>query len=341
MTGFSNIFKAELYKLAKGKSLIKILIAIAIIFIVFSLLFNLVYELIGSYSVARDKVDVDASDVAAAKMMYEEAVKANEELKAPQKMANNSIYYLKAVYTEYKYMYENNLSFASVRGFNEETAINTNTYISFIMQIMGLVIAIYAAVSIVRSFAGERASGTLKMQLLRPISKEAIVVGKLLAVWVVSIGLFIFTFLVACVVGICAFKADPKAVLIVLNASTVIKTTGAVEIIIMFIYYITRLTQFIALGMFISNIIKKNEGASIALTLVILLIGSTIEDVLGYIFIGYAGININIDWISALTTSGPTLNYMNLYSMIGISLAWFVGMIATSIFSFKRADIHT
>ena len=340
MIGFNNIFKAELYKIAKGKSLLKIFIAVAVIFIVSSLIFYFLYNLIGTASfLPQDEVTEET--VEAARVEVENATQYEETLNAPQKMADTTLYSAKATYTLYKYMSDNNLSFASARMFGSTTSLTANAYILFMIQVMSIAVVVFATVSIVRSFAGERSNGTLKMQLLKPISKEAIVVGKMLAVWVVSISIFIFTLLLSAIVGICAFKVDAKTVLIVLNASSVIETSAANEIFLYFLYYVTHISQFIVFGMFMSNLIKKNEGAAIALTMVILFIGTTIERVLGYIFIGYIGLNLNIDWINSLTLSGPTLNYMNLYSQLGISIAWFVGMVAYSIFAFKKADIHT
>ena len=342
MIGFGNIFKAELYKIAKGKSLFKILLAIAIIFILSTIIFNFLYNAIGALTIStlpEDEISKDVVD--SVKSEYDAAVAAHEELSAPRKMVDTSVYSTKGIYTLYNYMYQNNLTFASVRVFGASSSLTMNSFVLFIMQVMHIAIAVFATVSIIRSFAGERTNGTLKMQLLRPISKDAIIVGKMLAVWVVSIGLFILSFLLAAVVGVCAYKVDPKTVLLVINGSTIVKTSIAGELFAYLVYYIAAITQYIALGMFLSNIFKKNEGASIALAMVMMFIGETIESVFGYIFIGYIGININMEWINALTLTGPALGYMNLYTMIAISLAWFVTMIGTSIITFRRTDIHT
>ena len=42
--GFGNVLKAELYKLTKAKSLIKVLIAIVIIFVIASLIYSFLYN---------------------------------------------------------------------------------------------------------------------------------------------------------------------------------------------------------------------------------------------------------------------------------------------------------
>ena len=342
MIGFSNIFKAELYKIAKGKSLLKILIAVAIIFTATALLFSFLYNITGGIipTMSPEGDTVTQEDVDAAKASYEYAQTLEDNMSAPLKMANTSVYSAKATYTLYKYMYENNLSFTSVRTFGS-ISLTTDGFILFILQVMAFAVAIYATVTIVKSFAGERSSGTLKMQLLKPISKEAMIMGKMLATWVVSIGVLLVTFLLAAIVGVCAYKVDPKSVLIVLNASHVIKSNAATELILYLFYYIIQITQYIVFGMFMSNLIKKSESAALAVSLVVLLIGATIERFLGYIFIGYIGMDTNLNWLETLTLSGPSLNYMNLYSMLAISIAWLVGMFAFSIFAFKKADINS
>ena len=52
MIGFGNIFKAELYKLVKLKTLLKILIAVLVIFVIFTLLYSVVYSILGEFNLS-------------------------------------------------------------------------------------------------------------------------------------------------------------------------------------------------------------------------------------------------------------------------------------------------
>lgn len=343
MEGFGNILKAELFKLAKGKQLVKLIVALIIIFVVFTILFNFLYELAGEVLNNTTATDGEVTEEAVeiAKANYDEAVKQNESLNAYRKMTNTNVYQAKAVYNLYKYMYEHNVSISSVSMLGAITDLSANSYISFMMDIMATIFAIFGIVIMIKSFAGERSNGTLKMQLLRPISKDAIIIGKLLATWIVSIGALIFMFVVTCVVGVIAFKVNASQVIGILNGENVFMISPAGAMIITLIYHITYVSQFIMLGLFAASLMKKNSGGSIAIGLVALLVGGNIEQLLGYIFVGYIGISLNISWMNALTLTGPSLNYMNLYSMLGISILWFAGMLAASILMFRKEDVHS
>ncbi len=343
MEGFGNILKAELFKLVKGKALVKLLIASIIIFIFITILFNFLYELAGDVLNMSATADAEVTEetVEIARLNYEEVVKNHGTLNASRKMMDTSVYQAKAVYNFYKYLYEHNISMSSVSMFGTISNLTTNSYITFVMSTMAMVFAIFGIVTIIRSLAGERVNGTLKMQLLRPVSKDAIIVGKFLATWIVTVGVMIFFFLATCVVGVLAFKFDQSQVYGIINAEKVFTMSPYGAMALTLFYYITYVSQFIILGLFTASFMRKNEGGAIALGIVILLIGSNIEEWLGYIFIGYVGIMQNMSWLNALTLSGPGLSYMNLYSMVGLSSAWFVGMFIGSICLFRNEDIHS
>ncbi len=339
--GFFNIFKAELYKIVKNKSLLKILIAVIIIFILASVLYSFLYELIGDLSIASAGGEVTQDAIDAAQAEYE-AYKTGvyDNMNAMQKAHDTTLYSLKSTVAIYKYMYENNLSFSSISLFGGGLALSANNYIEFILDIMTLVVTIFAAVTIVKSIAGERANGTLKMQLLRPVKKEEMYGAKILATWCVSAGILLFTTIVSCIVGICAFNVSASDVLVVINGDTVGLIKPIVEILIYFIYSLMMLTTYVLLGGFLSNVMRKSESAVIAITMVMLLIGDTIEGFLGYIFVGFAGINVNLAWIRGLSLNGPALNYMSIYTMIPITLFWQALMLVSSLFMFKKLEIN-
>ena len=341
MTGFSNMFKAELYKLAKLKSLAKILIAIIIIFVVATLLYSLIYGLVGGMEIIQQEGEITQETIDALEQEYAEYKAYYDQEKPTLQMRDTTLYNIKAQITLYKYMNENGLNFSKVGIFNSLASISANAYIEFIMSVMMLAIGVYATVSIIRSLAGERAQGTLKMQLLRPISKDAMLAAKFLAVLVVSFGLFVLTTVIAGVVGVIAYDVDSRSVLAIVNAESVVRMSPFVALLINFVYYSMELFAYISLGLFLSTTIKKNEALPIALAMIIMFIGQAIEATLGYIFVGYAGFMVNLEWINALTANGPAINHMNLYSMLGISFAWVIGMLITSIFSFRNAEIHT
>ena len=340
MIGFSNIFKAELYKLVKLKTLFKILLAIVIIFIAFTLLYSLIYNVIGNMDITI-MPDVTEENVELAEQSYEAYATQLDGENAMVKAHDSNLYSLKATAKLYRYLYDNNLDFNLVTLFGSFGKLSANGYITYILGIMSTVISIFAVVTIIKSFAGERTQGTLKMQLLRPVSKEAMITAKFLAVLVVSFALYLFSFILAGIVGVIAYDVDAKQVVAVLNASHVVTMSPFGALIVYFVYYVSSTFAYIALGLFLSVILRKSEALPIVISLILILVGASIEGLLGYIFIGYIGFNLNTSWLNALTITGPGLNYMNLYSMLGISIVWVAGMLALSYLIFKKSDIHT
>ena len=345
--GFKNVLKAELYKLAKAKALIKVLVAMIIIFIAITLLYSFLYNLIGGISINGVEVDgqptyveIDEETVKEAEAACEQYKVVFDNEKPNVQLMDTTPYMLKAQAAAYRYMYENHLDLNSVTLFGSSLNLSTNSYMMFIMQTMSVVIMVYAMVSVIRLIAGERNNGALKMQLLRPISKDAMLFAKGLAVTIMSIALFIFIMIVAAIVGIIAYNFDAKTVLLIFNGASVHEISALAEIFIYFIYYCSVIVINIVLAMFLSTIIKKNEGMSIAFAMISVFVGSSIENILGYAFIGYAGFNVNAVWINAFTVNGPAMNYMNFYSMMGISIAWMAIMLVASVFSFRHTEIH-
>ena len=339
MSGFSNVLKAELYKIAKAKSLIKVLIAIVIIFTLISVGYSLIYKMIGDQSIVTP-VEINEETVEAAEAAAEDYKAMQDGMKSNVRFQDSGYWQVKSTAVLYRYMYDNGLDFSSVSLFGSATALTANAYILYMLQIMSVVITVYAAITMARSFAGERSNGTLKMQLLKPISKESMMFAKMLSTFIVSVGLYLFTFILSSIVGIIAFDVDAKDVLVVFNATSVAKISAVGELLIYFLYYVYSIGAYIVLALFLSNIIKKSEGAAIAILMLLMFLGATFESVLGYLYIGYIGFNINMSWISALQITGPAMNYMNLYSLLAISLVWMAGMIVSSLFMFKKADIH-
>ena len=343
MIGFSNMFKAEIYKLAKLKTLLKILIAIVIVFVVSTLLYLALVNAVGGLDMALvdPEEEITPETVEKAELASREYEEKFEAENASVKMVDTERYTLKSKATLYRYMYDNGMTFDSYSEFGSMSSSSANSYIIFIMGIMSTVMLVFASVSIIKSIAGERANGTLKMQLLRPVSKEAMLVAKFTAVYVVSLGLYIFTFLLTCVVGICAFNVDAKQIIAVIDATHVAVMSPAAMIIIYLVYYATTIFAYTALGTCLSCLLKKGEALPIVITMIIAFLGDGIERMLGYAFIGYAGFAINISWLNALTRQGPVLSYMGLYSMIPIACVWVFGMLAISWFTFRKAEIHS
>jgi len=354
--GFTNAFKGELYKIFGNKSFISLIIACVVIFIVFTLIFNFAYSIINetldeamnsgtivdeqeeaSQSITQEDYDTAIRHL---EQQLEDLKEELQEAKPYQRMADRNTWAVKSQIAILKYLKAHpDVRMDSINLFSTTViGLNAESYVSFMLSIMSFVFIIYSIVIVGKSMAGEIQNGAMKMQLLRPISRDAMVSAKLLSSFVVTTGLFIITTIMLCVVGAIAFKFSGNTYLMVVNAEKVVEISSGGVIVINLIGYIFRTFAFIVLTMCMGTVLK--QSGAIALPIVMYLLADEIELLLGYIFIGYIGFSINTAWTMALTTSGPVLNYMNLYSMLAVSIAWIVGLTVGSYLLFRNKEIN-
>lgn len=354
--GFTNAFKGELYKIFGNKSFISLIIACVVIFIVFTLIFNFAYSIINetldeamnsgtivdeqeeaSQSITQEDYDTAIRHL---EQQLEDLKEELQEAKPYQRMADRNTWAVKSQIAILKYLKAHpDVRMDSINLFSTTViGLNAESYVSFMLSIMSFVFIIYSIVIVGKSMAGEIQNGAMKMQLLRPISRDAMVSAKLLSSFAVTTGLFIITTIMLCVVGAIAFKFSGNTYLMVVNAEKVVEISSGGVIVINLIGYIFRTFAFIVLTMCMGTVLK--QSGAIALPIVMYLLADEIELLLGYIFIGYIGFSINTAWTMALTTSGPVLNYMNLYSMLAVSIAWIVGLTVGSYLLFRNKEIN-
>ncbi len=354
--GFTNAFKGELYKIFGNKSFISLIIACVVIFIVFTLVFNFAYSIMSdaideamNAGTVVDEQEEETQPITqedydtAIRLLEQQLEDHKEELKEAkpyQRMADRNTWAIKSQIAVLKYLKAHpNVNIDNINYFSSTViGLNAESYVVFMLSIMAFVFIIYAIVIVGKSMAGEIQNGAMKMQLLRPISRDAMVSAKFLATFVVTTGLFIITTIILCVVGAIAFKFSGETYLMVVNAEKVVEISSGGMIVINLIGYIFRTFAFIALTMCLSTVLK--QSGAISLPIIMFLLADEMELFLGYIFIGYIGFSINTAWTMALTTTGPVLNYMNLYSMLAISIAWIAGLTAGSYLLFRNKEIN-
>lgn len=337
--GFKSAYFAELSKLMGKKRTLKIIIAIAIITIIFTVMFQFIYGLLDDFAglvIGGDGIVDSQEELEALKEEFSEYQK-NTSGVIKNKLVDTSIYQYKARIAASEFVIENNISLSSLRTFGS-ISISSNGYVLFMLEFITLVIIIFSIVSVGSLIGGELSDGMVKMELLRPVGRDELLSAKYLAVLSFSGILFTLSYVVINILGIILFKVNIKDVLVVVNASKAVMISAYSELLIYYLQGIFSIIIFVMLTVNTSIIGKK--GGSIAIPLVIYLIAQNIEQTLGYLYVGYAGIAINSNFVSALTINGPALNYMSIYSMIFISLFYIALNTFLAHVLFKRKDIQ-
>lgn len=343
MKEFNNLLSCELYKISRKKTLLKLAIAVVVI-----VLIVMIAGLAIQYLIEQSGVQTNQPD-------YERQIEALEQQLAILKerpstsalyrlIIFNEEYSVRAQITYYRYLLENNIAAGAVTSYSTGDTLAADydyyTFTTLCMSTMMTAIVIFMIVMASRNTLGEFNSGAMKMQLMRPIDRNKFLTAKWLSVYIVSIGVLLFTMIFSFLVGIIAFGASSPDVLLVVNASGTMRVSAIGALIISFLIKCVYIFAVLQLTVFVNMILKRNASA-IALNIVISVmnIGTIIETVAAIPFVGFAGFLANIQWESALGLTGPALKGMTLWSMIPISFAWIAFFTVMNYMKFRKREI--
>ncbi|MEG1608308.1 MAG: ABC transporter permease subunit, partial [Clostridia bacterium] len=233
----------------------------------------------------------------------------------------------------------NGLSDSDFVDYGVFSGTNGASYVVQIMQVLAEVIMFFAIIMCVKNYVGELHSGTLKMQLLRPVSRSKTFTAKYLSIYTISFCALLVFVIVSGVIGIIRFGADSAHILGVLDDSKVIILSPFAYIMTEFVGQAIKIFAVCQLTYFVSNLFKGRNTA-IAVPIVILLLGSSVEGMLAYGYVGYVGFVSNFNFLTSLSINGPAFRGMKLWTMLCICILWLAGMMTFNYLSFKNKDIN-
>lgn len=343
MKEFNNLLSCELYKISRKKTLLKLAIAVVVIVLIVMIAGLAIQYLIGQSGVQTNQPDykrqIEALEQQLAILKERPSTSALYRL-----IIFNEEYSVRAQITYYRYLLENNIAAGAVTSYSTGDTLAADydyyTFTTLCTSTMMTAIVIFMIVMASRNTLGEFNSGAMKMQLMRPIDRNKFLTAKWLSVYIVSIGVLLFTMIFSFLVGIIAFGASSPDVLLVVNASGTMRVSAIGALIISFLIKCVYIFAVLQLTVFVNMILKRNASA-IALNIVISVmnIGTIIETVAAIPFVGFAGFLANIQWESALGLTGPALKGMTLWSMIPISFAWIAFFTVMNYMQFRKREI--
>lgn len=343
MRDFFNAYKGELYKSTRKQTLLKLVIAIVIVLILVTLVFSFMDSILGSMGISNVNLPTFNSNEEAVEIIkttiadYEGQIARGEIKKGG--ITENKLYQFRALLAKYEYLLANNLSDSDYIDYGVSGSTNGIGYVTQIMRVLAEVIMFFAIIMCVKNYIAEIHSGTIKMQLLRPITRAKTFTAKYLSIYTISFcALLVFT-IVAEVIGIIKFGAESKYILGVVDAKNVFVMSPFSYILVEFLGQAVKIFAVCQLTYFVSNIFNGRNSA-IAIPIVILLLGSSIEGLLAYGYVGYVGFVSNFNFLTALSINGPIFRGMRLWTMLIICALWLAGMMTFNYLSFKKKDIN-
>lgn len=267
---------------------------------------------------------------------YEKAVEAGE---IEVKFYDTTLQNLKTKALVYKYLADNDINLSNVMFLNsyslgQKSAVD---FVLLMMQTVGQFCTIMAIVVVAKLCIGERENGTMRMQLVRPHKRTALLTSKMMAAFTSAVVVIVVFTVLAQLVGALFFKGSIKQIIVtdgVKNVALINPYTA---------FFITALSSLVAiwllmqLTVFVGNF--ASTTASIVVPIIVFLLGSVISALLTKTGLPWIGIMTNLNWISALSLSGTSFVGMNIYTMVAITLLWSVGLTVANYLIFKKRDL--
>ena len=182
----------------------------------------------------------------------------------------------KSLLERYSYLFEHNKSENDFSkpltiGISSNSEINAYDYSYFVLKIFSFVIIVYAIMSACHTIAGEIKDGTMRYLAIRPVSRSQLILGKWLAIILMSIILMIFSTIISILVGgaVYGFAANP--ILTIFNGSIALTMHPLAMIGIFLLSMLFELMIYSAIALLLSSLIKSDLLAMTILLVVYLI----------------------------------------------------------------------
>lgn len=184
-----------------------------------------------------------------------------------------SSYNNKSLLIKSRYIFENQKTESDYAnpltiGTNSTTKTNGYDFAYFVLKLFSFVIIAYAVMSACHSMAGEMKDGSMRYYAIRPISRNEIFFGKLLAIIFMSIILMLFSSVISLLIGGVLYGFASPDILTIFNSSSVLILHPIGMIAILLLSLLIELIIYTCLAMFISTAIKSDL---FSVTLIIML----------------------------------------------------------------------
>ncbi len=164
---------------------------------------------------------------------------------------------------KYDYLFNHNKSMADFANpLTIGVASNKNTngydYAYFILKMFSFVIIAYAIMAGAHTIAGEIKEGTMRYLAIRPVSRNAILFGKFLAIAIMSVILIVFSGIISILVGGFIYGFNSLTILTVFAGKYAITLHPITMIIIYLLSLILELLVYLSIAIMLSTFIKSD-----------------------------------------------------------------------------------
>ncbi len=299
---FGKLYLGELKKLTRPKALITISVVCVVLFIVFAIIYNININLDafvndmtdiaasieGEIEVGEtDETDDTSGDFAdyvfgaTPDNIDEKIAYFNAKLKEYQALNKQKefegyyatdIYDIECTIAMLEYMKANNVyGKFNVEGYTDYSLRNAESFVLGYVELVTAILIIYGIAMAAGLYADEYSRGTIKLIMLRPVTKNQVTTAKLLALFTHLIAIFGIASLMGYVYGAIAYKSiSLEKVYVVFNGSGVFASTVGGTVFYKMFFTVVKILSYATLSYAIGTILRKKTPA-IVLTLVVYL----------------------------------------------------------------------
>lgn len=360
---FGRLYLGEVKKQMRPKAIITLAIFFVMFFILFAVIYNLdIDSIISGETITTTNADGETVEMPANEYLemvmnqsnvffdvtsqnIDERITIAESnlltAKALDKAnKTNTAYAAESQLTVLKYLKANNLNGAdiAVEGASNYLGLNSaEGFVSTYFETLVLILSIYGIVMAAGIFADEYKNGTIKLLMMRPITRNQLTLAKLLATYSVVLGYLGIMSLIAYAYGAIAFKNISSApVLMVFNGKHILESTAGGVLMIRMILTGIKLLSILTASFTIGTLLRKKTVAIIASFIIMLGIISMIFTAFKLQILTFSA-NYNLGMYFGY--AGNTMRFGNFYLSLGILVFYLAAMLVSTFVVVKKRDI--
>lgn len=296
----------------------------------------------------------------AARMMLESARQYYEQVKAETVKdkyfyrGNDTLYTAKAELAMWQYVVDKKLYDTPFRPYSGMAALALNSlnqktaqgFMSLYLSVMGSAIIIYGIVCGANAYGKEIKKGTLKMVMIRPLSRDKLTAAKLLAALSLATAFFITAIVIAYIFGIIAYKNVVfDKVIYVFNASRAFVASSNFILFLVIGSLLVQIWGYAVFAMSLSTITKSNVIGIIIPVLINMGITNLVLSFFGlsrFLFSYSIGMLAEYFTVSPMVfrfSAGSLTGGADFWLSLGILSAYLAVFVASTFFVFKKRDV--
>ncbi len=231
------------------------------------------------------------------------------------------------------------------------TEVNSFDYAVFVSYIASLVLILFIIILAVKNITQESSTGTIKLTLVRPMSRINILLSKATAITLVTMLLYTFSFLSALIVGANYFTpALAGTVITIFNASRVLTISSDILLLLFYLFTLLELAFYVSLAVLFAVIFRKKTFAYISSFIVVVLLFVTKVFLSNTVFLSalpilntnfykYFAIKSNFDnSLLYKLFDSPVIQNMDLVFSVSIYFGYYIVFMLISHAIFKSRD---